>query len=187
MLDEEYPAQQIPPYGDRAQPALVTRMTPQLRLTQVGVLAAVASVALSALALSTIPNFAGSTGRGWALAALVSGLVMLALCLLQLVAWSRAMQTWRGVQSYDVPWLTRVSWVAHLLSYAVVLFALWACIAGSLAAGRTGASPALLAFALLFEVLAQVLAGVQYLRVSGPSGTIPAHLRRIKQAVRHNR
>ncbi|HYP44896.1 MAG TPA: hypothetical protein VEQ66_06830 [Propionibacteriaceae bacterium] len=187
MLDEEYPAQQIPAYGDPAQPALVTRMAPQLRMTQAGVLAAALSVALSAFALSTFPNFAGSTGRGWAVAALVTGLAMLALCVLQLICWSRAMKSWRGEQSFDLSWLTRVSWVVHLLSYPVVLMALWACIAGSLAAGQTGASPALLAFALLLEVVAQVLAGVQYLRVSGPSGTIPAHLRRLSEAIRRNR
>lgn len=187
MLDEEYPAQQIPPYGDPAQPALATRMTPQLRLTQAGVLSAAVSVALSALALSKFPNFAGTSGRGWAVAALATGVVMLGLCALQLVAWSRAMKTWRGEQSFDLRWLTQVSWVAHLLSYAVVLLALWACIAASLAAGQTGATPALLAFALLFEVVAQVLAGVQYLRVSGPSGTIPAHLRRLSKAIQRNR
>ena len=39
--------------------------------------------------------------------------------------------------------------------------------------------PALLALALLFVLAAQVLAGVQYLRASGPPGTLPAHMRRL--------
>jgi hypothetical protein len=180
--------QQIPGYGDQAQPALAARMTPQLRMTQVGLVAAVLSVALGAAAIYTFPNFAGAgSGRGWAVAALAAGLLMLGLCSLQLLAWTRAMAEWRGVRNYDLRGLTRLSWVAHLVSYAVVLLALWACIAGSVSAGTTATASALLAFALLFVVLAQVLGGVQYLRVSGPSGTIPAHLRRLGAAIARNR
>lgn len=188
MLDEGYPPQQIPDYGARAQPALAARMIPQLRMAQAGLVAAVLSVALSATALYTFPSFAGAaSGYGWAVAALAAGLLMLAICAFQLLAWSRAIAEWRGVRDYDVPVLTRASFVAHLVSYAVVLLALWACIAGSLSAGTTTATSTLLGFALLCVVLAQVLGGVQYLRVSGPPGTIPGHLRRLSDAIARNR
>lgn len=188
MLDEEYQPQQIPDYGLRAQPALVARMAPQVKLTQAGVAAAVLAVALSAAALFTFPQFSGtSTGRGWAVAALVASIVMLLLCGYQLFAWLRAMAEWRGEQDHDLEALVRGSWIVHLVSYAVVLAALWACIAGSVAAGTTGTAAGLLAFALLCVVLAQVLAGVQYLRISGPSGTIPAHLRRLRAGIQRQR
>jgi hypothetical protein len=75
----------------------------------------------------------------------------------------------------------------HLVSYAVLIFGLWACIAGSIAAGTTATAASLLAVALLFLIAAQVLGGVQYLRVSGPSGTIPSHLRRLAAEIERRR
>jgi len=41
-----------------------------------------------------------------------------------------------------------------------------------------------LAVTLIFVLAAQVLAGVQFLRASGPPGTIPAHIRRLKELSR---
>jgi hypothetical protein len=37
---------------------------------------------------------------------------------------------------------------------------------------------------LLLVIAAQVLAGVQFLRPSGPPGTLPAHIRRLKEQSR---
>ncbi|HEX8508725.1 MAG TPA: hypothetical protein VF635_04420 [Propionibacteriaceae bacterium] len=188
MLDEAYQPHQIPDYGLKAQPALVARMTPQLRLTQGGVVAGLLAVGLSAGALYVFPRFTDdATGRNWALVALVSSIAMLALCGYQLFAWTRAMAEWRGERDFDLTRFARASWVVHLVSYGVVLVALWACIAASVAAGSTDAAAVLLAFALLGVVLAQVLAGVQYLRISGPSGTIPAHLRRLREGISRQR
>ena len=182
MLDEEYQPQQLPDYGARAQPALVARMTPQLRLTQAGNVVAVLAIAASIGAIATFPDYTGtSTGSGWAVASLITSLVLLGICTFQHMAWLRAMAEWRGERDYDLASLTRVSWILHIVSYAVVLFGLYATIAGSIAAGTTATAASLLAFALLFMVVAQVLAGVQYLRISGPPGTIPAHLRRLTQ------
>lgn len=180
MLDEEYGPEQIADYGTRAQPALAARMAPQLRMTQVGNVLAAFAIVTSIGASATFPRFTGgATGSGWAMVALVSSVVLLVICTFQHVAWQRAMAEWKGRRDYDLKLLALVSWIAHLVSYAVVLLALWACIAGSLAAGPTSTAADLLGLTLLFMVAAQVLAGVQYLRVSGPSGTIPGHLRRL--------
>jgi hypothetical protein len=42
-----------------------------------------------------------------------------------------------------------------------------------------------LAVTLLFVFAAQVLAGVQFLRPSGPPGTLPAHIRRLSRRSRY--
>jgi len=197
MLDDEYDPQQIANYGARAQPALVARMTPQLRMTQAGLGVAILAVASCVGAIYTFPSFgggadgsgfAGSTdGSTWAVGALIASVVLLAICSFQHVAWQRAMAEWKGERDSNLdPW-RKASWVAHVLSYVVVLFALWTCIAGSLAAGTNATAAAMLAFALLFMVVAQVLAGVQYLRICGPPGTIPAHLRRLNVEIQRRR
>lgn len=188
MLDEEYQPGDVGDYGARAQPALVASLSPQLRMTQVGNIAAVLASVAAVGAIATFPNFAGGpTGSGWAVGAFLASIVLLVICTYQHVAWRRAMAEWRGDRDYDLASLTRISWVLHLVSYAPVLFGLWASIAGSVAAGPTARASALLAVALLLMVIAQVLAGVQYLRVSGPSGTIPAHLRRLSEAIQLRR
>jgi heme/copper-type cytochrome/quinol oxidase subunit 4 len=188
MLDEEYDPQQIADYGVRAQPALAAAMRPQLKLAQAGLAAAVLAVVASAVALFTFPSFNDDgTGRRWAVAALVTSVVMLAICAVQYLAWVRAMAEWRGERDYDLTSWIRASWILHLVSYAVVVLGLWACIAASIAAGTTATAASLLAVALLFLIGAQVLGGVQYLRVSGPSGTIPSHLRRLAAEIERRR
>jgi hypothetical protein len=52
-------------------------------------------------------------------------------------------------------------------------------MAASAAAGWSAASAGLLAVAFILVLAAQVLAGVQFLRPSGPPGTLPAHMRRL--------
>ena len=56
---------------------------------------------------------------------------------------------------------------------------------GSAAAGWSSASAVLLAVVLIFVFAAQVLGGVQFLRTSGPPGTLPAHIRRMKERSRY--
>jgi hypothetical protein len=188
MLDEEHRAERTSALGTGAQPAVALEMAPQLGQTRVGNGVAVLGVAASIAAVVTFPDLAGSrSGQGWAIGALVTSVVMLAICTAQHLIWLRAMATWKGERSDELAPLARISWIAHLVSYAVVLFGLYACIAGSLAAGPTATASALLAFTLLFLVVAQVLAGVQFLRTSGPSGTIPAHLRRLGEFIRSRR
>ena len=188
MQDEDYQAQQIPEYGVYAQPALAERMAPELRMTLVGTVFGALAVVTSVAALVVFPDFGGATlGSDWAVVALVGSAVMAVIALVQLMAWRRAMAVWRGQRNNDLAGPTRVSWFVHLVSYVVVLVGLWACIAGSIAAGTSTAAAALLAFALLFLLLAQILAGVQYLRTIGPSGTIPGHLRRLSAAIERRR
>ena len=178
MQDAEYPAEQIAAYGSTEQPAIAARMTPHLRLTQVGVGCGAVGVVLAAAALATFPSFSGGPeGRGWAVTALVAAIGMLAICVVQLVVWRIAMASWRGVRPEDLHAEARLSWIAHLVSYPVALLALFAGMAGSAAAGWTATAAVLLAFSLLMVLAAQALAAVQFLRPSGPPGTLPAHMR----------
>jgi hypothetical protein len=188
MRDEPYQPDQIGAYGATEQPAIAARMTPHLRLTLAGAVCAVLGVLTAIGALATFPAFgANDTGAGWAVVALIAAVAMLAICVVQVLVWRRAMASWRGTRVQDLHGEARLSRIVHLVSYAIVLVALWACIAGSINAGVTATAAALLAITLLFIILGQVLAGVQYLRPSGPPGTLPAHMRRlIERAQRRN-
>ncbi len=187
MPDEDVDPQQTAEDRSGPQPAVVARMMPQLRLTQAGNGVALLASLCSVAAVYTYPAAGGHSGKDWAISALVASCAMLAICTFQHLVWLRAMASWKGERGDDLGPMTRWSWIVHLVSYAVVLFGLWACIAGSVAAGATATASALLAFALLFLVLAQVLAGVQYVRTSGPPGTIPAYLRRLFEAIERRR
>jgi hypothetical protein len=94
------------------------------------------------------------------------------------------MASWLGKRPQDLHGEKRLSWIAHVMSYVVALAALFSTMEGSAAAGWSSVSAALLAVTLIFVLAAQVLAGVQFLRASGPPGTIPAHIRRLKELSR---
>jgi hypothetical protein len=185
MRDEEYEAHQIPAYGEPVQPAIAARMKPHLRMTQAGTVAALLALVACGVALATFPQFSGAdytggnSGTAWTVTALGSAAALLAICLVQLIGWMRAMAIWRGERAGDLRSLTRISWIVHAASYPVLVLALWACIAGSAAASWSATSAVLLAVGLALMLAAQVLAAVQYVRVSGPPGTIPAHMRRL--------
>ena len=180
MPDVEYPTGEVAAYGSTEQPAIAARMAPHLRLTQAGLACAVAGVVLAVAALVTFPSFTGGPeGRGWAVTALLAAVAMLAACLIQLLVWRRAMASWRGIRPEDLHAEARLSWITHLASYAIALVGLIACMAGSAEAGWTATAAVLLAFTLLLILAAQVLGGVQFLRPSGPPGTLPAHMRRL--------
>lgn len=176
MRDEEYRPDQIPDYGLVAQPALVERMTPHLRLTQTGVGLAVLALVCAVVGLVTFPRFPGVT-RTDPVVGLVCAVLVLAITGFQLFCWRRAITEWRGVTDYDLQALVRPSYVAHLASYVVVLVALWVGIQGSSQAGWTATSAVFLTLSLFGLVAAQICGGVQYLRASGPPGTVPAHMR----------
>lgn len=176
----DFSAGRVPAYGSSEQPAIADRMTPYLKLTYVGAAAAALAVVAAVIGLVGFPSFASSgTGEGWAVALLVAAVVMLAICLGQVVLWRRAYAAWRGRVTTDLRSESRLSWVLHLLSYAAVLVALLSGIAASAATGFTTAPAVELTLAMALVVLAQVLAGVQFVRPDGPPGTIPAHLRRL--------
>jgi len=181
MRDEEYQADQIAAYGAREQPAVATRMTPHLRMTQVGAGLAVLSVLAALGALLTFPRFTTSSasGVGWSVLMLVCCVLMTAICGVQLAAWRQAMAWWLGRREVGPAKLALVSWWLHVASYPVAVAALWASMAGSAAAGWSARAATLLAAALLLVLAAQILGGVQYVRPSGPPGTVPAHMRRL--------
>jgi hypothetical protein len=180
MPEAEYPTSEIAAYGSTEQPAIAARMAPHLRLVTAGLACAVVAVGLAAAGLATFPSFTGAPeGRGWAVTALVAAIGMLAACVIQFAVWRRAMASWRGVRPEDLHAEARLSWITHLASYAIALLGLIACMTGSAEAGWTATAAALLAFTLLMILAAQVLAAVQFLRPSGPPGTLPAHMRRL--------
>lgn len=186
MRDEEYQPEQVPAYGAREQPAVAARMTPHLRMTQVGAGAGALSVLVAVAALVTFPRFTTTTasGLGWAALVLGCALAMLGICVVQLVAWRQAMDWWRGRRDSGPARLAPVSWWLHVVSYLVAVTALWAAMAGSAAAGWSATAATLLAVALLLLLAAQILGAVQYVRASGPPGTIPAHVRRMLERER---
>lgn len=167
-----------------SQPDLVQRLMPQLRLTQVGLVAAVLSLAACIVALASFPDLAASpVGSRWTVATTAAAAGLLMICTVQHLAWRRALAEWSGRSHYELGALRRTSWGAHLFSYAVVIFGLWSGIAGSVTAGTSSGAAGLLAFALLFLLVAQALAGVNYLRTDGPPGTVPGHLRRLSDRI----
>ena len=186
MGEDEDRSRQVAAYGATAQPAIAARMAPQLRLTQIGAACGVVAVIAAIAAVVVFPRFAGAgPGLAWAVGALVSAALMLAICVIQVAVWRRAMASWRGERVQDLQVEKQLSWIAHLTSYAVALAALFTCMEGSAAAGWSSASAVLLAVTLFFVLAAQVLAGVQFLRPSGPPGTLPAHIRRLNRRSRY--
>ncbi len=180
MRDSDYLPGEIGAYGATAQPAIAARMAPHLRMTQIGALSALIGVVCAVVAVIRFPSFSdGPSGIGWAVTALIAAIAVLAGCVIQVAVWQRAMSSWQGERIQDLHGEARLSWITHLLSYPIALVALLACIAGSAYATWSATSATLLALVLLFVLVAQMLAGVQYLRPSGPPGTLPAHLRRI--------
>ena len=180
MRDEGYSSEQIAAYGATAQPAIAARMTPHLRMTFIGTACAALGVGTSLAAVLTFPKFSDrEVGAAWAVVALITAVLVFAICVLQVVVWRRAMASWRGIRIQDLRGEARLSWIIHLVSYAVVLVGMWACIAGAADAGWSATAGVLLAATMLLIIAGQVLAGVQYLRPSGPPGTVPAHMRRL--------
>jgi hypothetical protein len=186
MDDDQDPSRQVAAYGATAQPAIAARMAPHLRLTEIGAVCAVVAVIAAAAAVAVFPSFAGAgPGLVWAVGALVTAALMLAICVIQVAVWRRAMASWLGQRVQDLRGEKQLSWIAHLASYGVALVVLFTTMAGSAAAGWSSASAVLLGLTLLFVLAAQVLAGVQFLRPSGPPGTLPAHIRRLKVRSRY--
>jgi len=182
--DRDFPTR-IAAYGATAQPAIAARMAPHLRLTEVGAVCAALAVLAATIAVVLFPSFAGAgAGRSWAIGALVSAGFMLAICVIQVAVWRRALASWSGRRVQDLHAEARLSWIVHLLSYAVALAALFTCMEGSAEAGWIGTSAVLLTGTLFLLIAAQVLAGVQFLRPSGPPGTLPAHIRRLREQSR---
>ena len=116
--------------------------------------------------------------------ALVSAVVMLAICVIQVAVWRRAMASWLGKRVQDLPGEKQLMDRAP----GVVPGG-----PGCSADHHGGERRSWLVIGLgcsagghpLFVLAAQVLAGVQFLRPSGPPGTLPAHIRRLKVRSRY--
>ncbi len=179
MRDEEYRADQVPSYGTHEQPAIFARTARHRRTTLVGTLVAVLGLAVSVVSLARYPDLEGSyLGRGWVVAMVGSSAVMVLICAWQHLSWRRASRVWHGDSEDDLALVVAVSWVAHLLSYAVAVTGLVVSMVAIAELGWYATSAVLLMLALVALLVAQVLAGVQYVRTSGPPGAVPAHMHR---------
>lgn len=188
MRDQEYRRDQIPAYGGDAQLALAERLRPMLRMSQIGTVLAVLAVLAALAAVLTYADFYGDfAGRGWTIAAFVSSLLLLGICTFQLVSWYRAMAIWQGHGTADLAQVARLSFTAQLASYGVIVIALITSIAGIVIASWLATSSILLMIALLFMIGAQILAGVQYVRASGPPGALPTHMHKAIVSQEHHR
>lgn len=182
VRDEEYDHNQLPTYGDPAQPAIAGRAGPELHKVEAGTLSAAGALVLSLVAVWWFPAFrATDSGQGWALTLAACSLLMLAACGYQLFGWRRALRVWRGRAPDRLSRLSSGSWLVHVLSYAVVAVAVWAAVAGSAAAGWSATAAVLLLVALALLIVALLLGAVQYVRASGPPGTVPAHMHRLTE------
>lgn len=178
MRDEEYAAEDIPSYGAHEQLAIVTRTRRHLRTTLLGVLVACLGAVLATVALLSYPDIDGvHAGRGWVLALLACSTSMAVLCLWQHLAWRRAEQVWHGERGSDLGAVVAVSWILHLLSYAVALIGLIVGVVGLVEVGRYATTAGFVVLALVALFVGQVLAGVQYVRAEGPPGALPARMR----------
>lgn len=179
MLDEEYHRDQIADYGTFAQPAIAARMKPAMRKAQLGDLFSVVSVVATVAGLVLYPVFAGSDGQSWAVAALICSVLMLAVTTFQHLAWWRAMVEFTGAKDIDLESWRKASWLVHLVSYLVVAAGIWTYLAALVQSSPEATAYWLLVLGLLTLVVAQVLGGVQYVRVSGPPGTVSNHIRQL--------
>ena len=178
MRDEQYAADDLPSYGAHEQPAIVSRTARHLRKTRLGVAVAAVGLACALAGLVTYPDIDGVfSGRGWVVAAVWCSVAMLVLCIWQHLSWRRASAVWHGVRDSDLGAVVAVSWILHLVSYAVALIALVVSVIALFEVGRFATTAIFVVLALLATFGGQVLAGAQYVRAEGPPGTVPAHLR----------
>src|SRR5580765_2201910 len=97
-------------------------------------LAAVSTIA-ALLGAVTFPSLIGDAGRLEARVAVSSALVMLIICGYQTVAWYLAWREWSGERDSDLRAFGVVSFVAHLVSYVVVLVGMWNMLSAMVIAG----------------------------------------------------
>lgn len=177
MRDEEYAPEDIPSYGAHDQPAIVTRTRRHLRTTLLGVVVAGVGVVLAVVATLNYPDIDGvHAGRGWVLALLACSAAMAIVCLWQHLSWRRAAQVWHGQRDNDLGAVVAVSWILQLLSYAIAVIGLVVSVVGLVEVGWSATTAVFVVLALVALFVAQVLAGVQYVRAGGPPGAMPARM-----------
>ena len=151
-----------------------------------GTLLATFALVLGLLALNaTTTGAAPSTAVPWLVTLLVCAAAMGLICVVQQRLWNRAWRLWGAGASNER--LERTSWVLHLVSYPVVVVAIFAGVAASQAVGFAGSVATLATLALVPLIAAQVVGAVQHVRKDGPSGTIPTHVRRLAARIERSR
>jgi hypothetical protein len=76
-----------------------------------------------------------------------------------------------------------VSLIAHVVSYAAVLVGMFGAIEGSALAGFASRAGTLDGIAFILMIFGQIIGGTQYLRRSGPPGTVPTYIRKLNAKV----
>lgn len=178
MRDEQYVPDDLPSYGTAEQPVLVSRTHRHLRTTLLGVVVAGLGFACALVGLLLYPDIDGvHEGRGWVVALTWSSGAMLVVGLWQHLSWRRASQVWHGERSNDLAAVVAVSWILHLVSYAIALIALVVSVLGLIEVGRYATTAVFVVLALVGLLAGQVLAGAQYVRAEGPPGAMPTRMR----------
>lgn len=179
MRDDQYPPLEIPEYGLRVQPHLAKLGRRTLTTVLIGLGLAVVSLLGSVIAVIVYPSQIGDTGQNEVRVAVWFALAMVLLTGYQAVAWYLAWLEWSGKRDSDLTAFGRVSFVVHVVSYVVVLAGMWFMMTAMVVALTTSAAFWLLAVGVLALVFAQIVGATEYLRTGGPSGTVPAHMRRL--------
>lgn len=183
MLDEQYAREDIAEYGTFAQPAIAARMQGASRMATVGDALATIAAVLSILALINYPRFSDDSAYPWAVTSMALNLAMMAIVAFQHLAWSKAMAEFTGVKDINLARWARASWIVHLISYPVLVVGIWSHPAAILDTSWSSSSAWLLLGAGIGFLLAHGLGAVQYVRVSGPPGTLPGNFRRLIRLV----
>lgn len=178
MRDEQYAPEEVGHYPlVEAQPVVARRMRPHLRATAAGTALAVVSLVCAAVA----PVLRDTWDASWLWPGIGIGaaVLMVLICFLQLYLWAEAMQEWTGRKDVDLSAFRAPSWAAHVVSYLAAVAGLWAFLSSASPLGPGRAAFWVWVLGAVCLVLAQVLAGVQYIREGGAPGTLPAHIRRL--------
>ena len=153
----------------------------QRLLALVGTLLALIGLAAAILALVELPPVSGADG--YAVTAVIAGAALAVCCGVLGWCWTAQLADWRSGIDDRYPGRARLALVAHLVSYAAVLVAMYATLAASALAGWADTSGTLFGVSFLVVIFGQIIGGTQLLRRSGPPGTIPNYLRRLNAKV----
>jgi hypothetical protein len=153
----------------------------QRLLAGIGALLALVGLITAILGLTALSPVAGAVG--YAVTAVISAAVLLACCGLITWCWVGQLSDWRSGTDGDYPGRSRISLIAHLVSYAAVLAAMYTTLEASALAGWQSSSGTLFGLTFLCAIFGQIIGGTQVLRRSGPPGTVPTYLRRLNAKV----
>lgn len=148
--------------------------------------AVLALVALGCAILSLIEYPTAPSAATWRLyLALVATGVLTLCCVVLVEGWRRGMRSWGddSGEGAGMARLLRVCFGAHVVSYLTVLLAMYGSVAESALVGWNSGTGTLLGVVFIVVIGAQTIGGTQYLRRSGPPGTVPNYLRMLNAKV----